>query len=326
MIKNKKIFLTGGAGFIGTKLCSTLCGDNEIFIYDNLRRNSIKDTDLLSKTNVRFFQGDILNYGYLKETLQNSCPDIVVHLAAIAGIDTVIRNRVDTMKVNMIGTYNLLEALRGKGISLDRFIDISTSEVFGSYAYKVEEGSTTNLQPVGEARWTYSVSKLAGEHLAHSYFKEFGLPVVSVRPFNVYGPGQVGEGAIHQFIVRAVKNEEIQIHGDGDQIRSWCYIDDFIDGLLLCIEKQEAVGNSFNIGNPRGTITISMLAELIKRIAGSQSAIRYVPKNYVDVELRIPNIEKARSILGYEPKYGLTEGLEKTIEWYREAAPWIRKT
>ena len=109
----------------------------------------------------------------------------------------------------------------------------------------------------------------------------------------------------------------LQIHGDGDQIRSWCYIDDFVDGILLCLNKKEAIGHSFNIGNPRGTVTISMLAELIKRIANSKSEIVYVPKNYVDVELRIPNVDKAKEILGYEPKYDLAKGLEKTIEWYR---------
>jgi dTDP-D-glucose 4,6-dehydratase len=315
MIQDKKILLTGGAGFIGTKLCGLLSDNNEILIYDNLNRNSIINTNLLENNNVKLVKGDILDSNHLKEVVDEYKPNIVIHLAAVAGIDTVIKNPVNTMKVNMIGTYNLLEAVRGHKI--DRFIDFSTSEVFGSYAYKVDEGHTTNLAPVGEARWTYSVSKLAGEHLAHSYYKEYGVPIVTVRPFNIYGSGQVGEGAIHQFVVRAIQNEDIHIHGDGDQIRSWCYIEDFVEGILLCIEKEEAIGHSFNIGNPRGTVTISMLAQLIKRIAESKSEIIYVPKTYVDVELRIPNIDKARNVLGYNPKYDLAEGLEKTINWYR---------
>lgn len=317
MIENKKILLTGGAGFIGTKLCRLLSYNNEILIYDSLNRNSIKNTNLLDKDNVKLVQGDILDLNHLKSVVDEFKPNIVIHLAAVAGIDTVIKSPVTTMKVNMIGTYNLLEAVREHKI--DRFIDFSTSEVFGSYAYKVDEQHTTNLAPVGEARWTYSVSKLAGEHLAHSYYKEYGIPIVTVRPFNIYGAGQVGEGAIHQFVKKAINNEEIQIHGDGDQIRSWCYIDDFVDGIMLCLEKKEAIGNSFNIGNPRGTVTISMLGQLIKRIANSKSKIVYVPKTYVDVELRIPNIDKAKEVLGYQPKYDLAEGLEKTIEWYRGA-------
>ena len=316
-MENKKILLTGGAGFIGSRLCELLSKNNEILIYDNLRRNSIKDTSLLNKENISLIQGNVLDYAFLKKVVDSFKPSIVIHLAAIAGIDTVIKNPVSTMKVNMIGTYNILEALKDYSEDIERFIDFSTSEVFGSYAYKVDEKSTTNLAPVGEARWTYSVSKLAGEHLAHSYYKEYGLKVVTVRPFNIYGPGQVGEGAIHQFIARAIRDEQIEIHGDGDQIRSWCYIDDFLEGIKLCLENQDAIGNSFNIGNPKGTITIGMLAHLIKRLANSKSEIVYVPKNYVDVELRVPSIDKAKELLGFKPKYDLIEGLERTIQWYK---------
>ena len=316
-MENKKILLTGGAGFIGSKLCELLSSDNEILIYDNLRRNSIKNTALLKKDNIKLIQGNVLDYAFLKKNVDSFKPGIVIHLAAIAGIDTVIKNPVSTMKVNMIGTYNMLEAIKDYAMDMERFIDFSTSEVFGSYAYKVDEKSTTNLAAVGEARWTYSVSKLAGEHLTHSYYKEYGLKSVTVRPFNIYGPGQVGEGAIHEFIARAIRNEQIKIHGDGDQIRSWCYIDDFSEGIKLCLENQDAIGNSFNIGNPKGTITIGMLAQLIKQIAMSKSEIIYVPKNYVDVELRVPSIDKAKELLGFKPKYDLIEGLDRTIQWYR---------
>ncbi len=317
MIKDKKIFITGGAGFIGTKLCAALCESNSIMIYDSFRRNSIRWTNLLDNSSIKLTHGDVLDKECLRDTLGSFKPDIVVHMAAVAGIDTVIKNPAETMRVNMLGVYNLLEALRDNNDHLERFVNFSTSEVFGSYAFKVDEASTTNLQPVGEARWTYSVSKLAGEHLTHSYYKVYGLPAVTVRPFNIYGPGQVGEGAIHQFAVRAINNEDIFVHGDGDQIRSWCYIDDFIDGLMLCIEKEEAVGHSFNIGNPRGTITISMLAQLIKTLAGSSSRILYIPKEYTDVEIRIPSIDKAKNKLQYSPKRELTDGLRSTIEWYK---------
>ena len=316
-MKGKKIFITGGAGFIGTKLCSLYAKNNEIMIYDNLNRNSIKYTDLLQKYNIKLIQGDILDFDFLKKTLNSYEPQIIIHLAAIAGIDTVIKNPIKTMQVNMIGTYNLLEATRERIDKIERFIDFSTSEVFGSYAYKVDELSTTNLAPVGEARWTYSVSKLAGEHLTNSYHKELGLKSISVRPFNVYGPGQVGEGAIHVFITRALKNEDIFIHGNGDQIRAWCYIDDFVEGINLCIEKDEAVGHVFNIGNPRTSITITMLAHMIVRLSGSESEIKYVPKTYSDVELRIPSIEKAQKLLNFNPKIELDEGILRTIDWYK---------
>jgi dTDP-glucose 4,6-dehydratase len=243
----------------------------------------------------------------------------VVHLAAIAGIDTVIKSITNTMKVNLIGTYHVLEAARDLS-GLERLVDFSTSEVFGSYAYKSEERDSTTLGSVGEGRWTYAVSKLAAEHLGHAYQREQGLPVVSVRPFNIYGPGQVGEGALQIFVKRAIAGETLTIHGDGDQIRSWCYIDDLIEGVLLCLTTEKAVGHVFNIGNPRGTITIFGLAETVLRVTKSASRITFEPKNYADVELRIPSIEKAKQILGYRPTVDLEEGVRRTAEWYRANA------
>ena len=242
--------------------------------------------------------------------------DYVVHLAAIAGVDTVLRMPVTTMQVNIIGTYNVLEAAR-QTPGIKRLIDFSTSEVFGSYAYKVREGDLTSLGAVGEARWTYAVSKLATEHMAHNYHRQFDLPALSIRPFNIYGPGQVGEGAVHRFIVQALRGEDVTIHNDGSQIRAWCYVDDMVDGIMACLERPEAVGHAFNIGNPRSVTTIHNLARDIVRLAGSQSKITHVPWNNVDVELRIPNIDKARSLLSYEPRVDLEEGLSRTIEWYR---------
>ena len=244
--------------------------------------------------------------------------DLVVHLAAIAGVDTVLQMPVTTMQVNIIGTYNVLEAARESDHTIARLVDFSTSEVFGSYAYKVREADLTSLGAVGEARWTYAVSKLATEHMAHNYHRQFGLPAVSIRPFNIYGPGQVGEGAIHRFIVQALRGEPLTIHNDGSQIRAWCYIDDMVDGILCCLTREEAVGQAFNIGNPRSVVTIHNLARDIVRISGSRSELRNVRWDNTDVELRIPNIEKARRLLGYEPVVDLDEGLAKTISWYRE--------
>jgi len=314
-IENKRIFITGGAGFIGTTLAKRLVASNKIVIYDNFYRNALKNTDLENHPNVEVIKGDVLDFENLKKSIKGA--DIVIHMAAIAGIDTVIKSPVTTMKVNIIGTYNVLEAAMTLE-KIERFLILSTSEVFGTYAFKSEETHPTNLQPVGEARWVYATSKVAGEHFAHSYYEEFGLPVVTIRPFNVYGPGQVGEGAIHVFIMRAINGQTIQIHGDGDQIRSWCYIDDMVDAILLCLTNERAIGEVFNIGNPKGTITILSLAEKIKYLANSKSKIIHVPKTYVDVELRIPSIKKAQKILGFEPKVSLDEGLKRTIEWYKQ--------
>ena len=232
----------------------------------------------------------------------------------------VLRNPVLTMEVALLGTYNALKAAQASG-TVERFVDFSTSEVFGRYAFRVSEGDTTQLGAVGEARWTYAVSKLATEHLAHNYHKQYGLPAVSVRPFNIYGPRQVGEGAIHHFILRAIRGEDIEVHNDGSQVRSWCFIDDIVDGIVGCLEREEAVGNVFNIGNPRSTLTIYNLAREVVRLASSDSRITFVERNQVDVELRIPNIDKAKKLLGFSPRVDLEEGLLRTIEWYRKNAP-----
>jgi UDP-glucose 4-epimerase len=175
----------------------------------------------------------------------------------------------------------------------------------------------TTIGSVGEARWTYAVSKLAGEHMSHAYHSELGLPCVSVRPFNIYGPGQIGGGAIRAFIEAALAGRDLEIHGDGAQIRAWCYVDDMVEALLLALEHPAAVGESFNVGNARSAVTIYDLATRIKRITGCPGEIRFVPLDYTDVELRIPNIDKARVLLGFEARVELDEGLERTIAWYR---------
>jgi UDP-glucose 4-epimerase len=218
----------------------------------------------------------------------------------------------------VIGTYNALEAALRTQATLERFVDFSTSEVFGTHAFRVEEGQVSTIGSVGEARWTYAVSKLAGEHMAHAYHDELGLPTVTVHPFNVYGPGQIGGGAIRAFIEAALAERDLTIHGDGSQIRAWTYVADMVAGVLLCLDHPHAVGQAFNIGNPRSAVTIFDLAQRIKRLVGAPGEIVFQPLHYADVELRIPNVEKAREQLGWEPVVELDEGLEKTIAWYRE--------
>jgi len=315
MIEGKRILVTGGAGFIGSSLALRIAENNDVTIFDNLHRNAIAHTHLLDENKVRLIQGDVCDAEALKEATIGQ--NFVIHMASIAGVDTVMKNPVRTMKVAMQGTMNLLEACLDER-ALELLIDFSTSEVFGRYAYKVTEDSSHALGAVGEARWTYAVAKLATEHLALSYQRESGLPACSIRPFNVYGPRQVGEGAIHHFIVSALRNEPITVHNEGAQIRSWCFVEDIVDGILLCMEKDTAIGEAFNIGNPRSTLTIYNLAKEIRRLCKSKSTIECIPWNKTDVELRIPNIDKAKRTLGFSPKVDLEEGLLQTIAWYRE--------
>ena len=312
MIYNKTIFITGGAGFIANTLIKHYVENNKIIIYDNFTRDTLTGSGLKDNPNVKVIKGDVLDYELLCKSMAGA--DVVIHAAGIAGIDTVIINPVRTMQVNMIGTANALEAARINGVK-DRFIDFSTSEVFGSMAFRSSETDSTVAGSAGEARWTYAVSKLAGEHLAHAYHRQYKLPIVTVRPFNVYGPGQTGEGAMQIFIKKALKNETIKIDGDGNQIRAWCYVDDFVDCLIRCIEDPKAIGESFNIGNSRAVITILGLAHTVCRILNSKSKIVHEAPLSADIAIRIPSVEKTHELLGFKAKIDLEEGVSKTKNW-----------
>jgi len=315
MLEGATLLLTGGAGFIGTALTRRLVDKNRVRIFDNLRRNALADAGLDRHPSVELVVGDVRDRAALEAATKGATH--VVHMASIAGVDTVLRNPVLTMQVSLEGTMNALAAALDVG-GVQRFIDFSTSEVFGSYAFRVREADVTSLGAVGEARWTYAVSKLATEHLAHNYWKQYGLPTCSIRPFNIFGPGQVGEGAVHAFVMRALEGKPLRIHNEGDQIRSWCYIDDIVDGILLALEREEALGQSFNIGNPRSTVTIYQLARLVVRLAGSSSPIELVPWEFPDVELRIPDVRKAERLLGFRAQVDLEDGLMRTLAWYRD--------
>ncbi|MCP1621158.1 UDP-glucose 4-epimerase [Pseudomonas sp. SLBN-26] len=312
MIAGKKIFITGGAGFISSMLISRLAEQNQIVVYDNYTRNTLKSTVYDKHPNVQQIQGDVLDYDLLKSAMSGA--QLVVHAAAIAGIESTVRNPVTTMRVNMIGAANAMQAAQELG-GVERFVDFSTSEVFGSHAFKVDEGQQTVTGAVGEARWTYAVSKLAGEHLAHAYHKQYGLPTVTVRPFNVYGPGQTGEGALSIFVRKALNNEDLVIFGDGSQIRAWCFVDDMVEGVLCALEHPNAVGESFNIGNARAVTTIYGLAQAVCRVVNSSSKIVFRDALSADIELRIPKIGKAKDLIGFEAKVDLEEGLKRTATW-----------
>ena len=316
MLEGKRIFITGGAGFIGTTLARELVERNTVVAFDNLHRDSLSGLALADHPNFELIQGDVLDPDALRAAAEGATH--FVHCAAIAGVDTVLASPVRVMRVNVIGTYNALEAALTTLDTLERFIDFSTSEVFGTHALNVEEGQVSTIGSVGEARWTYAVSKLAGEHMAHAYHDELGLPTVTVHPFNIFGPGQIGGGAIRAFIEAALADRDLTIHGDGSQIRAWTYVTDMVAGVLLCLEHPAAVGQAFNIGNPRAAVTIFDLAQRIKRLSGAPGEIVFQPLHYADVELRIPNVKKAREVLGWEPHVELDEGLEKTIAWYRQ--------
>lgn len=310
----QRVFVTGGAGFIGSTLIGRLVEDNEIVVFDNLSRNALAKTNFADHANLTLIEGDVLDLDAVRRAMAGC--DVVVHCAAIAGIDTVTRSPVTTLRVNMLGSANVLEAAAGLD-SCERVLCISTSEVFGGRAFQAHENDDAVIGPVGEPRWTYAVSKLAEEHLAIAYFQEQFLPTVVLRPFNVYGPGQVGEGAMRNFVTAALADEPLHIYGDGSQIRAWCFVDDMVQGILTGLTHPSAVGESFNIGNSRAVSTTLGLAETIVRATGSRSEVVFVPRNSADIAVRIPDTSKARELLDFEAEVGLYEGLERTAAFLR---------
>lgn len=313
-ISGKTVFITGGAGFIGSALIGRLVQDNRVIAYDNLSRDALKDRPYKDHSNLSLVVGDVLDFDHVSRAMEGA--EFVVHCAAVAGIETVVKNPVTTMRVNMVGSANVLEAA-ARLQNCERIVCFSTSEVFGQHAFRSSEVDHATIGKVGEARWTYAVSKVAEEHLAVAYYQEKKLPAVVVRPFNVYGPDQVGESALKTFVLRALKNEPIEIHGDGTQIRAWCYVDDMVDGVLLAMVHPKAPGESFNIGNQKAVVTIYGLANTVIRVLQSKSPVLFTCKDYVDVELRVPSVRKALDLLGFEAMVDLEEGIRRTAEFYR---------
>lgn len=312
--RDKTIFITGGAGFIGSHLVEAIADSNKITIYDNFCRNALQYTNLAQHKNVQIIEGDVLDLQKLKSLMKGI--DICIHAAAIAGIYSVVKNSTLTMKVNFIGTYNVLEAAVKNNVK--RLIYFSTSEVYGPFIYKGKETDTTTLGPIGEKRWVYAVSKLASEHFALTYAEDYEIEIVLIRPFNIYGPRQIGEGAIQQMIKKALINEDITVYNDGNQIRSWCFISDFVEALCKSLYFEEAKNQLFNIGNPQATITVLGLAQKIIHMTKSSSKIIFKEHPGPEVEMRIPDISKVTRWLNFNPKISLEEGLSITIEWYKK--------
>ena len=316
MIENKRVLITGGGGFIGTSLAKRLIDRNELILLDrDFSDNAYAYSELKGNKKIEKRQIDILDLDGLEEATNDA--DIVVHMAAMVGVQAVISNALDTLEVNYSGTSNILKAVSASP-RCKRLVYFSTSEIFGPNAFRVAENADSALSSVQDVRWCYCISKLAAEHLVFSYSRQKGLPVVVIRPFNVFGAGRVGDHVVVRFILKALNNEDVEVYGDGTQIRAWCYIDDFCDALMKSLEVEGAIGQTFNIGNPLNTVTVYALAEDIVRLCKSQSKIVFKAPGFADVDLRIPNINKAREILGFNPQVKLEDGLKKTIEWVKQ--------
>jgi UDP-glucose 4-epimerase len=312
-----RVLITGGAGFIGTHLAERLCGRAEVVLFDNFRRDSLQHAPhLRSHPRVRLITGDVLDPAGVAAAVEGV--DTVLHLAAIAGVSSYYHEPLTTLRVNVLGTANLLEAAARAGVR--RFVGFSTSEIFGPDALWVDESSSSRIGPASDARWVYATSKLAAERFCLQYGAQYGFAAAVVRPFNIYGPRQTGEGAISNFCRAAAAGEPLVVYGDGTAIRAWCYIDDFADAIEAILRAPGAAGKDFNLGNPREVETTLGLARRVARLVpGARIESRPVARS--EVRARIPVIDRAREVLGFEPRVDLDEGLRRTLAWFNERRP-----
>ncbi len=294
-----KIIVTGGSGFIGSNVVKYLSKNHEVKIFD------FKKPDNLDN---EFIQGDITDSKHVINSIKDC--DVVIHLAATLGVVNTETNPVLTLDTNLGGTINVLEACKINKIK--KIIFSSSSEVYGE-PLKIPMDEDDKPIPMT----TYGIAKFTAEEYIKAYSKNFGLEYTLFRLFNVYGDQQATDWVLPEFVNKAISNKDIIVHGNGLQTRSFCYVTDISNAFSLTLDK--ANGQLINIGNNHEPITIKELANKIVQLSNSKSSVKFIPfeetkRNRSEILIRVPNIEKAEKLLGYEPKISLEEGVLKVIK------------
>ncbi|MBI5357146.1 SDR family oxidoreductase [Candidatus Collierbacteria bacterium] len=321
----KTYLITGGSGFIGSFICEKLLAENNhIICVDNFITGQRKNIEhLLSNPNFTLIEADVSKPDWIESTLnvQRTTLNFILHLASPAGPNPKSPKSyhalpVETYLVNSIGTHYLLELAKKHNAV---FLFASTSEVYGDpEVHPQPETYWGHVNPIGP-RAIYDESKRFGEAICAAWSRKFGLQTRIARIFNTYGPRMNPDDgrAIPLFIQSSINHQPLTIHGDGHQTRSFCYVDDQVEGLLKLL-RSDLNADPVNIGNPV-ELTIKELADTIIRLTGSKSTVQYNKLPEDDPERRRPDISKAKKLLDWEPKVGLEEGLKKTIEYFRGA-------
>lgn len=309
----KTVLVSGGAGFIGSHLCERLLKDgNRVICVDNFLTGSSNNIgDLINKENFLLIEADIINPLYVDEPINEiynlACPASPIHYQ---------KNAVRTIKANTIGVINMLGLARAKKAKI---LQASTSEVYGDPdVHPQHEQYRGNVSPHGP-RACYDEGKRCAEALFFEYFRMHGMKIKVARIFNTYGPRMaVNDGrVVSNFIIQALKNEPITIYGEGKQTRSFCYIDDLVEGLIKLMNTPDDFTGPVNLGNP-GEFTIKELAEkVLELVPGNNSIIISQPLPEDDPKKRQPNITLAKKILNWSPTIDIDAGLKKTVEYFK---------
>lgn len=319
----EKILVTGGAGFIGSHLCELLVHNgHQVVAIDNLSTGRLDNIHhLLPMTGFQFVRESISNSQVLDRLTSEA--DIIIHLAAVVGVQLIVQDPVNTIATNIMGTEAVLTTANRYGCKV---MLASTSEVYGK-GFKVpfNEEDDCVMGPTSHSRWSYATSKAIDEFLGLAYHQQFGLPVVVMRFFNTVGPRQTGRYGmvVPRFVRQALSSEPITIYGDGEQSRCFADVADIVDATVKLAAHPRAVGEVFNVGSTE-EVTIRQLAERVIAATGSQSQIIYVPyeeayaPGFEDMRRRVPDLTKVHQLIGYEPRFSLDDTLKRVIEYERQ--------
>jgi dTDP-glucose 4,6-dehydratase len=307
----KRILVTGGAGFIGSHLCQKLlAGGCEVFCADNLITGSMANIeDLIGNDRFTFLKLDVTNYLHVPGRL-----DAVLHFASPASPIDYLKLPIQTLKVGALGTHKVLGLAKEKQA---RVLLASTSEVYGDpQVHPQGEDYWGHVNPIGP-RGVYDEAKRFAEAMVMAYHRHHGVDTRIARIFNTYGPRmRKGDGrVVPNFINQALSGEELTVYGDGTHTRSFCYIDDLVEGILRLLEKGDC--EPVNLGNDK-EVSILEFARLVVKLTGSSSQLRYEPLPVDDPKVRQPDISRAKTLLGWEPEVPLEEGLARTIAYFKK--------
>jgi len=319
-----RVLVTGGAGFIGSNLVDTLMNEgHDVTVIDDLSVGKARNiAHHLDSARFHFVNDSILDTTALERLIRQT--HIIYHLAAVVGVKHIVENPLDAIVTNVRGTENVLELAFKYWVTT---VVASSSEIYGkSSKVPLSEDSDRLLGSTSVDRWSYSSAKAIDEYFALAYAKK-GLPVSVVRYFNVYGPRLDPSGygsVIAKFIIQALKGEPLTVYDDGKQTRCFTYVADAIAGTILAGTRKEAAGQVFNIGSNQET-SVNELANLIRRLIRPSAEIVHIPTtsvygpNFEETRRRVPDIRRARDLLGFEANTGLKQGLKQTVEWFRKS-------
>lgn len=314
-MNKQKILVTGGAGFIGSHLVDALLdyGHHVICLdsFDDFYPIFCKEENIkehLTSKNYLLIKGDISNKNFIIKTFHEIQPEIVIHLAARAGVRPSVENPINYENTNIKGTINLLDASVKHGVK--KFINGSSSSVYGlnrSIPFRESD-------PLNQIASPYAASKLASEAFCHTFNNIYKLPIINLRFFTVYGPRQRPDLAIRKFMIRILNNESISIYGDGETSRDYTYVEDVVSGILKAVEYKDKDYDIFNLGNSSPIKLIDLVRKIEKAI-GKEAIIKFEPIQKGDVPITFADITKSRKQLGYAPNTSLDEGLKIMANW-----------